>query len=142
MFRPDSNSLSFDYNLGVVNTPAVVTNPTGSFSIVSSASASISTARPTLPTVAVLNNPVKPCDGMNCPTCTNNFASKLVRVTGDWAVDAGSSAIWNGAEPKGLMVFEQKLCLYTLVITGLKKNFQYKWKVTIDNAFKENYGIF
>jgi aminopeptidase C len=55
-------------------------------------------------------------------------------------VDAGSATLWNAAEPLGLLNYEEKFCSYSVVVTGLKKNFQYKWKLTVDNAWKENYG--
>jgi hypothetical protein len=55
-------------------------------------------------------------------------------------VDAGSATLWNAAEPLGLLKYEEKVCAYSVVVTGLKKNFQYKWKLTVDNAWKENYG--
>ncbi|RNA38528.1 Alpha catalytic domain containing [Brachionus plicatilis] len=123
IFNPDNNQLSTDYNLDQeINTPPTVAT---------------TTAGPT--TEPVLSNPVKPCES-NCPVCTNNFASKLIRATGDWTIDAGADVLWNGAEPKGLMIYEEKFCVYSLVLTGLKPNFQYSWKATIDNSFKENYG--
>lgn len=91
-------------------------------------------------TQAITTNPIKPCTGGNCPACTNNFASKLIRVTGDWSIDAGSAELWAANEPRGLMTFDQRACMYVLAVVGLKSNFNYKWKITIDNSFKENYG--
>ena len=90
-------------------------------------------------TTGANTNPIKPCTS-NCPACNNLQASKVVRASGDWPIDAGSLALWDGAEPLGLMTFEEKLCSYTLVLKGLKKNYEYKWKVTMNNKWQENYG--
>jgi len=48
--------------------------------------------------------------------------------------------LWDGAEPLGLMTFDEKICSYTLVLLGLKKNYEYKWKLTMNNKWQENYG--
>ena len=88
--------------------------------------------------LGVVTNPVKPCS--SCAACANNLASKVIRVSGDWSVDAGSPKLWDGAEPLGLMTFDEQTCSYTLVVSGLKKNFSYKWKVTTNNMWVENYG--
>ena len=89
--------------------------------------------------LGVTTNPVS-----RCPTCTttcaNNLASKVIRVSGDWSMDVGSSKLWDGAEPKGLMTFDEQTCSYILVMTGLKPSFSYKWKVTVNNMWVENYG--
>ena len=55
-------------------------------------------------------------------------------------MDAGAAKIWDGAEPLGLMTFDEQICSYTLVIVGLKRSFDYKWKVTVNNLWAENYG--
>jgi hypothetical protein len=94
------------------------------------------TPAPIGPTV----NPITECTS-SCPTCTNNFASKLIRATGDWTIDAGSTILWAANETRGLMTFDFNTCYYELVLVGLKRNFQYNWKVTINNAFTENYGM-
>ncbi len=54
-------------------------------------------------------NPIKPCLG-SCKPCSNSFASKLIRATGDWSLDTGSATQWDAAEPKGLMTFEEQIC--------------------------------
>lgn len=59
---------------------------------------------------------------------------------GDWPVDAGSAKNWDAAEPLGLLTYDQDICAYVVVVKGLKESFDYKWKITIDNAWKENYG--
>jgi len=46
---------------------------------------------------------------------------------------------WQATEPRGLMVLGDD-CKYTLVIKNLKPSTAYKWKVTIDNLWAENYG--
>jgi alpha-amylase len=73
-----------------------------------------------------------------CPTTA--FTPKIVRASGDWSLDAGSGPIWNGAEPLGLMTLEAGTCNYVVIVKGLKPNTSYKWKVTINNAWAENYG--
>jgi hypothetical protein len=137
VFKPDSNQLSNDYNLDseIVTQPAVTT--TLAPPPQSSQAPLVST---TSNNVLTETNPVKPCINQNCEPCKNNFASRLVRATGDWTIDAGSKTLWNGAEPLGLMTFDENYCSYTLVLKNLKKNFAYKWKTTLDNSFKENYG--
>ena len=96
------------------------------------------TPAPTTPGASV--NPSKPCTLNVCPSCTNSFSSKLVRVTGDWPVELGSLKSWDAAEPLGLLTYDQDVCAYVLVVKGLKPSFEYKFKVTIDNSWKENYG--
>ncbi len=39
------------------------------------------------------------------------------------------------------MEYDLEICAYTLVIKNLKPSFDYKWKVVINNAWAENYGI-
>jgi hypothetical protein len=72
--------------------------------------------------------------------CVNSFSSKSVKATGDWSIDAGSATNWNAADSKGLMEFDETSCIYILVLTGLKKSFQYSWKVSINDAWVESYG--
>lgn len=118
-------NLSFDYDFesaGSTRDPSITKPPP---------TTTTTTAKPV--------NPIIPCPTV-CSACTNNFASKLVRATGDWSIDAGSATIWNGAEPRGLLNFEEKICSYTLILLNLKPNKDYKWKITIDDSFKENYG--
>lgn len=122
IFKPESLQLTSDYNFVL---PTVDPNaPT--------------TTRTT--TKQVLVNPVKPCESDSCPPCTNNFKNKLLRVSGDWSIDAGSPTLWNAAEPKGLLTFDENRCEYDVVVTGLKNSFSYKWKLVTNNAWAENYG--
>lgn len=39
------------------------------------------------------------------------------------------------------MYLDDARCVYTLAVGGLTPNNLYKWKVTLDNAWKENYGF-
>ena len=65
----------------------------------------------------------------------------MVKSVGDWAIDAGSFiGNWSANEPLGLMTYDKKFCLYTLTLIRLRPNFEYKWKIIINNSFKENYG--
>ena len=38
------------------------------------------------------------------------------------------------------MKYDLNICKYTLVILGMKKSYSYKWKITINNQWKESYG--
>ena len=77
-------------------------------------------------------NPVKPCIGSSCVQCpTNKHSDEILRVTGDWTKDAGSDALWNPAEPKGLMTYDESICKYSLLITGLQPDQYYHWKVNL-----------
>ena len=77
-------------------------------------------------------NPVKPCIGSSCVQCpTNKHSDEILRVTGDWTKDAGSDALWNPAEPKGLMTYDESICKYSLLITGLQPGQNYYWKVNL-----------
>lgn len=129
LFSADTNVLSSDLQVDPSATTTQATTISG-----------VPTTSPAT-TIGATTNPVRPCTGGNCPVCTNNFASKLIRATGDWTIDAGSTALWLANEPFGLMTFDQRSCLYELVITNIKPNFKYLWKVTVDNSFKENYGF-
>jgi alpha-amylase len=77
-----------------------------------------------------------PCDGI-CPV--SPFASKIVRVSGNWANDTGGID-WMPDQPLGLMTYDTKRCIYINVVKGLKPKFQYSWKVSINNEWKESYG--
>ena len=134
--------LTTDFNFEPITTTTTTTTPAPVITdengqIVSTTTASTTTRPPT--TTGSNTNPIKPCTG-SCPACTNIQAAKVVRASGDWSIDAGSLALWDAAEPLGLMTFDEKLCSYTLVITGLKKNYEYKWKLTMNNKWAENYG--
>ena len=87
-----------------------------------------------------LTNPAVPCRGDQCTPCANNLAARTLRVSGDWSKDAGSATEWNAAEPLGLLKFDERHCVYTLVISGLRPAKPYKWKVTADSAWSTNYG--
>jgi hypothetical protein len=138
IFRPDNNQPSSDQNITDIMTTSPTTPTSTTTTPLGQTTESTSTQSTTKePTV----NPIIPCTAQ-CAPCTNNFASKLVRVTGDWTIDAGSNILWAGNESLGLMTFEEKFCLYTRKITNLKPNTNYQWKATINNAFAENYGSY
>ena len=59
-----------------------------------------------------------------------------LKYVGSWA----GSEIWDPAQPNGLLVYDANVCKYELVIDGLKPKFEYRWKVTVNNAWIENYG--
>ena len=75
-------------------------------------------------------NPVKPCIGSSCVPCPRNiYQAVTLRVTGSWTKDAGADTLWNPAETKGLMTFDESICRYTLLVTGLRPYSYYQWKV-------------
>jgi hypothetical protein len=127
--------LSTDFNFvpqtTTTTTTTVVTDENGN--TVPPPTTTTTTRAPT--TTGPNTNPIKPCTS-NCPACTNIQSGKTVRASGDWSIDAGSTALWDGAEPLGLMTFDEKLCSYTLVLLGLKKNYEYKWKLTMNNKWQ------
>jgi hypothetical protein len=45
----------------------------------------------------------------------------------------------NAAELIGLMEYDSLKCVHIKVLTGLIKNFEYNWKVAINNLWAENY---
>jgi hypothetical protein len=59
-----------------------------------------------------------------------------VLLIGSWA----GSAVWNAAQPNGLLTFDLNTCEYYLVVLDLKPKAEYAWKVTVNNAWSENYG--
>jgi hypothetical protein len=87
-------------------------------------------------------NSIKECVVSKCTSnCKNSFFENIVKAVGDWATDAKSSlGNWSACEPLGLMTFEKKTCMYTIVLENLKPRTKYLWKVTIDNSFKDNMG--
>ncbi|CAF1006803.1 unnamed protein product, partial [Didymodactylos carnosus] len=74
-----------------------------------------------------------------CP-CSNPLSSRIVRASGDWQTILGSAANWIATDPNSLMSADPNDCLYSLILTGLKPNTEYQWKVAMDNAWGENYG--
>ena len=134
LFKPDTLQLTSDLNFVLPTGQTTKITTTASFTTTTPKSVITIT-----PSGSITVNPVKPCTS-GCLQCTNNFASKLLRVTGDWAVELGSAKNWDASEPKGLLTFDQKLCQYTLVLLGLKKSADYRWKMTVNNDWKENYG--
>lgn len=87
-----------------------------------------------------ITNPIIPCLNQNCPNCTNILSGKLLRATGNWAMDFGSQFNWNPEEPLGLMTYDENTCVYFLTLDKLKTYTEYEWKLTIDDSFNENYG--
>lgn len=136
IFRPKTNQLAVDYEFDESTTlPSITTTTTPATTTTTAGVQPTTTSGP-----LVTANPVKPCTG-SCPVCGDNrFSKKLLRATGDWAKDAGSSVIWAANEPLGLLTYDQNFCKYAVVVVGLKPNFSYKWKATVDNSFAENYG--
>src|SRR6185437_9132028 len=75
----------------------------------------------------------------NDPNC--GWADQPFRAVGDWAIDAGSSANWDPAEPKGLMHdTNAQSCEYAVDIYGLQPSKVYNWKVSVGNSFEVNWG--
>jgi hypothetical protein len=72
--------------------------------------------------------------------CYNNFSLKNVKAIGDWQIDAGGTTNFNSSDPNGLMEFNESFCSYSLIIKKLKKDFIYKWRVSIVNLISSNYG--
>ena len=72
--------------------------------------------------------------------CYNNFSLKNVKAIGDWQIDAGGRSNFNSSDPNGLMEFNESFCSYSLIIKKLKKDFIYKWRVSIVNLISSNYG--
>jgi len=68
--------------------------------------------------------------------CTNKFEGKPVNAAGDW----NPISPWDALDSHGRMSFNAAKCVYTLAVGGLVPNNIYKWKVTINNSWKENYG--
>ena len=127
-----------------VELPIQTTNQPGQSTpnVITTTSANIETSTQFVATTtqATANiNPVKPCFGV-CSPCANNFGAKLLRATGDWPIHLGSAKNWEANEQNGLFTFDQNVCAYTLVLLGLKPSFDYTWKVTANNDWKENYG--
>ena len=67
--------------------------------------------------------------------CVNRYNTKDVRASGSWSVPD-----FDAADPLGLMTFNEEECFHSVVFSNLQPNTQYKWKVTIGNSWKENYG--
>jgi hypothetical protein len=61
-------------------------------------------------------------------TCVDKFAGKDVRASGNFS---NSGLEWNAAEPTGLMTFQAEKCDYSVVLTGLRPNYAFEWKVSL-----------
>lgn len=86
IFNPNTTpfQLTTDYNIDL--NPATLGTTVAGSTVTGSTVTGDSTTRPTFTTSLTLFNPVIPCTTGNCPQCAqNNFASKLLRVSGDWA---------------------------------------------------------
>jgi hypothetical protein len=73
-------------------------------------------------------------------TCSNPYKGRIVRASGDYQIELGSSAIWLATEANSLMVFDETSCLYLLILSGLSPNKFYEWKVTFDNSWSGSIG--
>jgi hypothetical protein len=73
-------------------------------------------------------------------TCSNPFRDRIVRASGDFQTDLGSLASWSATEANSLMTLDPSLCLYRLILSGLKSSTSYEWKVTFDNAWSGSIG--
>ena len=58
--------------------------------------------------------------------CSNIFDDRNVRVVGDWQINP-----WFELNPHGLMKYDPKYCMYSLVIGGINANRKYEWKVNL-----------
>ena len=83
------------------------------------------------------NNLIIPYKNPSWKYCKNDFASKLLRVSGNWPIDLGSESNWNAAEPLGLMTYNNLTCEYILILKGLPPKKIYSWKVifVLNNKF-------
>lgn len=129
--------LTHDFNLGVCGDGVCEIGESCEFCPEDCGTCAPTTTGPPTTTIPfVTSNPIKPCDSDKCPVCANNLASKLLRVTGSWA----GSAVWNAAQPNGLLTYDLNTCEYYLVILDLAPKTEFAWKVTVNNAWVENYG--
>ncbi|CAF4640993.1 unnamed protein product, partial [Rotaria sp. Silwood2] len=74
------------------------------------------------------------------PTCSNPYQNRIVRASGDYQTELGSTASWLATEENSLMRFDATSCLYLLTLTGLTPNKAYQWKVTFDNSWANSLG--
>jgi hypothetical protein len=73
-------------------------------------------------------------------TCPNPYKGRIVRASGDYQMELGSSALWLATEANSLMIFDETSCLYLLILSGLTPNKFYEWKVTFDNTWTGSLG--
>ncbi|CAF2884515.1 unnamed protein product [Rotaria sp. Silwood2] len=74
------------------------------------------------------------------PTCSNPYQNRIVRASGDYQTELGSTAPWLATEENSLMRFDATSCLYILTLTGLTPSKAYQWKVTFDNSWANSIG--
>ena len=75
-----SPELTSDFNLGTCGDGVCEAGETCQFCPEDCGPCPVTSPKPT--TALVTSNPVKPCSLASCPQCSNNLASKLLRVTG------------------------------------------------------------
>jgi len=73
-------------------------------------------------------------------TCSNPYKGRIVRASGDYQTELGSSAPWLATEANSLMTFDDISCRYVLILSGLKPNKFYEWKITFDNTWAGSVG--
>ncbi|CAF1243539.1 unnamed protein product [Rotaria sordida] len=73
-------------------------------------------------------------------TCSNPYKGRIVRTSGDYQSELGSTAPWLTTEVNSLMTFDETSCLYLLTLSGLTSNRFYEWKVTFDNSWSGSIG--
>jgi hypothetical protein len=73
-------------------------------------------------------------------TCSNPYKGRIVRASGDYQTELGSTASWIATDVKSLMTFDGKSCLYLLILVGLTPNKFYEWKITFDNIWSGSIG--
>ncbi len=105
IFKLNPINLLSDYSFDVTEpsvTSATTTTSSGG-GIGSSTGNIVNPITTPKPVVTIPNavNPTKPCTNL-CPTCNNNFQSKVVRATGDWTTDLGALKPWDATEPLGI----------------------------------------
>ncbi|CAF4748782.1 unnamed protein product, partial [Rotaria sp. Silwood2] len=50
------------------------------------------------------------------PTCSNPYQNRIVRASGDYQTELGSTASWLATEENSLMRFDATSCLYLLTL--------------------------
>ncbi|CAF1049176.1 unnamed protein product [Rotaria sp. Silwood1] len=73
-------------------------------------------------------------------TCFNSYNERIVRASGDYQTELGSTAPWLPTEENSLMTFDDTSCLYLLILSGLTPSKFYEWKVTFDNSWSGSIG--
>ena len=72
--------------------------------------------------------------------CSNPYKGRIVRASGDYQTELGSSAPWLPTEANSLMTLDEASCSYVLVLAGLTANKMYEWKVTFDDSWSDSIG--